>query len=106
MTRVMCTDGAAVLQDDIETFMGKEGSAEAALEKLQRFYRFRVAIQPMQTPPIHEVCALIRSACKMIEQRLVQRKAKLKVQCCARRFCVCQKITAPMESHVRCCRCR
>ena len=40
----------------IDEFMRKEGSAEAALEKLQRFY----------------------SACKGMEQRLVQRKAKLR----------------------------
>jgi len=44
--------------EDIDAFMQKEGSAEAALEKLQRFY----------------------TACKSMEQRLVQRKAKLKVK--------------------------
>lgn len=44
--------------EDIDAFMVKEGSAEAALEKLQRFY----------------------SACKMIEQRMVQKKAKFKVK--------------------------
>ncbi len=44
--------------DDIDQYMAKEGSAEAALEKLQRFF----------------------SACKMIEQRLVQKKAKLKLK--------------------------
>eukprot|EP00316_Scyphosphaera_apsteinii_P016988 CAMPEP_0119349424 /NCGR_PEP_ID=MMETSP1333-20130426/109544_1 /TAXON_ID=418940 /ORGANISM="Scyphosphaera apsteinii, Strain RCC1455" /LENGTH=183 /DNA_ID=CAMNT_0007362021 /DNA_START=24 /DNA_END=575 /DNA_ORIENTATION=- len=48
----------ATFIEDIEAFMKKEGSAEAALEKLQRFY----------------------SACKMMEQRLTQRKAKLKVK--------------------------
>merc|ERR1712087_257237 len=48
----------AAFIENIDAFMKKEGSAEAALEKLQRFY----------------------SACKMIEQRLTQRKAKLKVK--------------------------
>ena len=48
----------AAFIDDIDAYMQKEGSAEAALEKLQRFF----------------------SACKMIEQRLVQKKAKLKLK--------------------------
>ena len=48
----------AAFIEDIDAYMIKEGSAAAALEKLQRFY----------------------SACKMIEQRLTQRKAKLKVK--------------------------
>jgi len=55
-TREQIPDASFI--EDIDSFMTKEGSAEAALEKLQRFY----------------------SACKMIEQRLVQRKAKLKVK--------------------------
>jgi len=48
----------ATFIENIDAFMKKEGSAEAALEKLQRFY----------------------TACKTMEQRLVQRKAKLKVK--------------------------
>jgi len=44
------------LQDDIDGYMKKEGSAEAALEKLQRLYQ----------------------AFKFIEQRLAQKKQKLK----------------------------
>lgn len=48
----------AVFIDDIEAYMKKEGTAEAALEKLQRLY----------------------SAFKFIEQRLTQKKAKLKIK--------------------------
>ena len=42
--------------EDLPTYMSKEGTAEAVIEKLQRMY----------------------SALKFIEQKLVQRKAKLK----------------------------
>ena len=42
--------------EDLATYMSKEGTAEAVIEKLQRMY----------------------SALKFIEQKLVQRKAKLK----------------------------
>ena len=44
--------------EDIATYMSKEGTAEAVIEKLQRMY----------------------SALKFIEQKLVQRKAKLKAK--------------------------
>lgn len=49
---------AAIFVEDIESFMKKEGTAEAALEKLQRLY----------------------SAFKFIEQRLTQKKMKLKMK--------------------------
>lgn len=45
-------------QEDIESYMKKEGNAESALEKLQRLY----------------------NAFKFIEQRLTQKKAKLKIK--------------------------
>ena len=45
-------------QDDVDAYMKKEGTAEAALEKLQRLY----------------------SAIKFIEQRLTQKKTKLKIK--------------------------
>jgi len=48
----------AVFIEDIDAYMVKEGSAEAALEKLQRLYQ----------------------AFKFIEQRLTQKKAKLKIK--------------------------
>ena len=44
--------------EDLATYMSKEGTAEAVIEKLQRMY----------------------SALKFIEQKLVQRKAKLKAK--------------------------
>lgn len=46
------------LQEDIESYMKKEGTAEAALEKLNRLY----------------------NAFKFIEQRLTQKKTKLKIK--------------------------
>merc|ERR1719198_1059304 len=48
----------AVFIEDIEAYMKREGTAEAALEKLQRLYQ----------------------ALKFIEQRLTQKKAKLKIK--------------------------
>lgn len=48
----------AVFIEDIEAYMKREGAAEPALEKLQRLY----------------------SAFKFIEQRLTQKKAKLKIK--------------------------
>jgi len=48
----------AVFIEDIESYMKKEGNAESALEKLQRLY----------------------NAFKFIEQRLTQKKAKLKIK--------------------------
>merc|ERR1719198_2025117 len=48
----------AVFVEDVEAYMKKEGTAEAALEKLQRLYQ----------------------ALKFIEQRLTQKKAKLKIK--------------------------
>mmetsp|Transcript_19327 Transcript_19327/g.63849 ORF Transcript_19327/g.63849 Transcript_19327/m.63849 type:complete len:183 (-) Transcript_19327:37-585(-) len=48
----------ATFIDDIDKYMVKEGSAEAALEKLQAFY----------------------SACKAIEQRMSQRKKRLQAK--------------------------
>jgi len=48
----------AVFIEDIEGYMKREGTAEAALEKLQRLYQ----------------------ALKFIEQRLTQKKAKLKIK--------------------------
>jgi len=48
----------AVFIDDVEAYMKKEGTAEAALEKLQRLY----------------------SAFKFIEQRLTTKKTKLKIK--------------------------
>ena len=103
------------LQEDIDAYMKKEGSAEAALEKLQRFYRCTACRRPPwphpprpvpshcphahrsplpppapRAPPYptantHAPCmpmarVLPRSACKMIEQRLTQKKAKFKVK--------------------------
>ena len=55
-----CPDvrGATSSQDDIDAYMKKEGSAEAGLEKLQRLYQ----------------------AFKFIEQRLAQKKQKLKAK--------------------------
>ena len=48
----------AIFIEDIESYMKREGTAEAALEKLQRLY----------------------SAFKFMEQRLTQKKAKLKIK--------------------------
>ena len=48
----------AVFIEDIDAYMKKEGTAEAALEKLQRLY----------------------NAFKFIEQRLTQKKTKLKIK--------------------------
>jgi len=48
----------AVFIEDIEAYMKREGTAEAALEKLQKLYQ----------------------ALKFIEQRLTQKKAKLKIK--------------------------
>jgi len=48
----------ATFIEDIDSYMKKEGSAEAALEKLQRLY----------------------NAFKFIEQRLTQKKTKLKIK--------------------------
>jgi len=48
----------AVFIEDLDSYMKREGTAEAALEKLQRLY----------------------NAFKFIEQRLTQKKAKLKIK--------------------------
>ena len=48
----------AIFIEDIESYMKREGTAEAALEKLQRLY----------------------SAFKFMEQRLTQKKTKLKIK--------------------------
>ena len=64
-------------QEDIDAYMAKEGSAEAALEKLQRFYR---CLRPHACSGRSNEHAPPRSACKLIEQRMTQKKAKFKVK--------------------------